>query len=341
MDTREVTSSARLVVAPAGLPVDVLSAGVRWSRAVVVVTVVAVLAASALPAGPDDVLVLALVGAGLVAGLPHGAIDHRVAAGLTGWPTVVVAGGYAAVAALTWVLLTVASPVALVAVLVLSVAHFGLGELEVVRETTGWHPSRVVGAAVAVAGTGALLLPLARAGAELGQVAGSISPQLGGLLLHPPLRVAIAVVWVVAAGIAGVAAARSRRYGVLLDVVLVGLLGAVAPPLVAFAIWFGGWHGLRHCARLLGVEPRCAVLVAEGRPGRAVGVLARLAAWPTLAALVVLAGLIVVGASAPDTTTAVGKTLLVLLALTVPHMLVVLWLDRGAHATDPAARRTT
>ena len=56
-----------------------------------------------------------------------------------------------------------AGPLALVAVLALSVAHFGLGELEVVRATTGWRPGRAVAVAIGVAGTGALLLPLARA----------------------------------------------------------------------------------------------------------------------------------------------------------------------------------
>jgi Brp/Blh family beta-carotene 15,15'-monooxygenase len=114
----------------------------------------------------------------------------------------------------------------------------------------------------------------------------------------------------------------------VLDIVLVGVLGAVAPPLVAFAVWFGGWHALRHCARLLTVDPPSAALIALGHPRRAVGGLARAARWPSLAAVVVLAALVVASATAADPAAAVGTTLVVLLALTVPHMLVVLGIDR-------------
>jgi Brp/Blh family beta-carotene 15,15'-monooxygenase len=115
---------------------------------------------------------------------------------------------------------------------------------------------------------------------------------------------------------------------VVVDVLLVGALGLLAPPLVAFAVWFGGWHSLRHCTRLLTVEPRSAGLLAVGRPGAAVRALARLALWPTLAAVAALVALLVATAAAADPAQAVGGTLLVLLALTVPHMLVVLGLDR-------------
>ncbi|MCY7395497.1 MAG: hypothetical protein LH468_04950, partial [Nocardioides sp.] len=83
-------------------------------------------------------------------------------------------------------------------------------------------------------------------------------------------------------------------------------------------------------ARLLGVDARSAGLLARGRPADAVMALARSALWPTLAAVSVLAVLVVLTASAADSSTAVAQTLLVLLALTVPHMLVVLWLDRRA-----------
>lgn len=289
--------------------------------------VVLALAATRLPHPAQDVLVLVLVAAGLLAGLPHGSVDHRLAAELTGWSTPVVAAVYAALAVLAWVLLTVTGPAALMVVVALSVAHFGLGELEVVWETTGWRPSPTVAVAVAVAGTGALLLPLARSGQQLAEVATSISPQLGTLLAEAPVRIALAGIWVAAATLAASAALRAHKHAVVLDIVLVGALGAVAPPLVAFAVWFGGWHALRHCARLLTVDTRSADLLADGQPRRAVVALARLAAWPTLAAVVVLAGLLLATLTAADPSAAVGATLLVLLALTVPHMLVVLWLD--------------
>lgn len=309
-------------------PADVVAVSVRWSRSVLVGTLALSLVASALPAAGQNAVVLVLVAVGLVVGMPHGAVDHVLAARLTGRPTPVVAAAYAAVAALTWALLVTIGPLALVPVVALSLGHFALGELEVVRSSMGWRPGPVVAVAVAVAGTGALLLPLARSGPELAGVAASISPELGVLLAATPSRIGLAVFWAVAATLAGLAAVRARQPGVLLDIVLVGALGALAPPLVAFAAWFGGWHSLRHCARLLTVDESAAALIAAGHPRQAIRGLARVALGPTLAALVVLAGLVAVTASAADPAAAVGAALLVLLALTVPHMLVVLWLDR-------------
>jgi Brp/Blh family beta-carotene 15,15'-monooxygenase len=306
----------------------VLDAGARWSRVVVAVVAVGGPVLSALPPVAADPAVSVLVGLGLLAGLPHGAVDHRLAAALTGLPAPLVALAYGGAAVVTWGLLVLAGPLALVAVLALSVAHFGLGELEVVRATTGWRPDRAVAVAIGVAGTGALLLPLARAGDRLAAVAASISPDLGLLLASGTVRAAVGGTWLLAAVVAVAAAARAGRRAVVVDVLLVGALGLLAPPLVAFAVWFGGWHSLRHCARLLTVEPRSADLVADGRPRAAARALARLALWPTLAAVAALVALLVATAAADDPGQAVGGTLLVLLALTVPHMVVVLWLDR-------------
>lgn len=320
----------------------VLAAGMRWSRWVVLGTLVTTVVVALLPVQVSPTVVLVLAGLGLLAGLPHGSLDHLVAATLTGRSILVVTTVYAGGAVLTWLLLSLVGPVAIVAVLLLSAAHFGLGELELVRETTDWYLSRPVAVALAVSSTGALLLPLARAGDPLSGVATSISPGLGELIGAGPVRVSLAAVWAVGAVVTVIAALRARRYAAVLDVVLVGSLGALAPPLLAFAVWFGGWHGLRHCARLLTVDDRCAELIERGHPRQAVATLVRLAAWPTAAAALTLAGLLVFTATAADPTAALGRTLVVLLALTVPHMLVVWWLDTtavtGRRSTSGGAR---
>src|SRR5205823_5724486 len=93
-----------------------------------------------------------------------------------------------------WLVLAVVV-LSLVPVLVLSLVHFALGELEFIRETSGWRPGRVVTAALAVAGTGALLLPLARAGRQLAGVASSVSPELGLVLASGPVRITLVAVW--------------------------------------------------------------------------------------------------------------------------------------------------
>ncbi len=308
---------------------NVLGLAVTWSRRIVIATVLGtVVMAALLPAALASTLALLLVGAGLVAGLPHGSVDHLLASRLTGRSPVGVTVAYAVAAVLAWVLLSAAGPVALGAVVALSVLHFGLGEVQVHTRTTGWRPHRVVATALAIAGTGALLLPLARSGEQMQGVAAAISPAVADVVGADPTRLALAALWIGAAGVAGVAALRAGKPMVAVDIVLVGVLGAVAPPLVAFAVWFGGWHALRHTGRLLIIEPGCAALISAGRPRDAVRRLAQLAAWPSAAAVAVLAAVVAFTVTAPDLEVAIAEILRLLLALTVPHMLIVLWLDR-------------
>ena len=310
-------------------PEQVLGTAASWSRRIVVATVlVGVCCAAVLPAALASAVTLAVAGVGLVVGLPHGSIDHLLASRLTGRSPVLVTLAYAGAAAVAWLLLVALGPVALGAVVVLSIVHFGSGELETQRSTTGWRPAGTVAGALAVAGTGALLLPLARSGDQLQGVATAVSPDVAAVLAGNPLRLGIVVLWLGAAIVAVTAALRAGHRSVAVDVVLIGALGALAPPLVAFAVWFGGWHALRHGGRLLLTEPGCAALVAADRTGDAVRRLARLAAWPSSAAVGTLVALVGFTVAAPDPTSAIAEVLRVLLALTVPHMLVVAWLDR-------------
>jgi hypothetical protein len=80
---------------------------------------------------------------------------------------------------------------------------------------------------------------------------------------------------------------------------------------------------------LLSHEPGCAALLRGGRRGAAVGRLAKLAAAPSIAAVIAVIVLGGVTALAPEPATVVAEVLRLLLALTVPHMVVVMWLDRS------------
>jgi Brp/Blh family beta-carotene 15,15'-monooxygenase len=307
-----------------------LATAATWSRWLLVGTALA--AGShliGLPAVSAPV-VLALAGLGLVAGVPHGAADHAVVANLAGdRSVVVVAAVYAGAAAAAWALLQWADPAALIAVVALSALHFGLGELEVARRLTGWRPPRLVAPAIVVAGAGALLLPLARGGEQLSAVATTVSPGLARALGWAPLHTGLVAVWLLGALVAVIASLRAAHPAVALDVLILGAVGLLAPPLLAFAVWFGGWHSLRHCARLLTIEPGCAALLTAGQRREAVLRLARLAAAPSLAACTALAALAWLTASASDPPAVLAQVLRLLLALTVPHALVVLWADRN------------
>ena len=195
---------------------------------------------------------------------------------------------------------------------------------------TGWRPARPIAVAIAIAGCGALVLPLARSGDQLSRVAAAISPGLAPLIDGRPLEISLVGIWLVAALVAVIGSIRSGQIWIALDIVLVGSLGMLAPPLVAFAVWFGGWHAIRHCARMLTVDPDCAALVSSGRDRAAVLRLIRLAALPSVAALATVAILGWITVTASDPTVVVAEILRLLLALTVPHMVVVWWLDRAS-----------
>lgn len=308
---------------------DVLSMSVALSRGIVLAAVVAGIGLSAMPPGRlVTSFTLVIAGVGLLVGLPHGSVDHLLAIRSTGRPIPVVMTAYAALAVLTWVGLSAAGQVALGSVLVLSLVHFGLGEMQVYRRCLGWPSGRTVSIAVAVAGTGALLLPLARSGDLVQVIAAALSPTLASILAVDAVRLGLGTLWILAAGVTVLAAVRAGQRTVVLDIALIGLLGTTAPPLVAFAVWFGGWHAVRHTGRLLSTEPGCAELVAVGRTGAAVRRFARLGRWPSMAACIGLVLLLAATATAPDLELAVAELLRVLLALTVPHMVIVFWLDR-------------
>lgn len=308
-----------------------LEAAATWSRWLIAGAVlVAGGQAVGLPSLSSSVT-LAIVGVGFLAGLPHGGVDHVVAMRLAGNRSIwQVVAAYAGVAAVAWGLLEWTGPLALVVVVAFSALHFGLGEFEVAREMTGWRPGRLLTAAAVISGSGALILPLARSGEQFTAVAAAVSPGLAEFISAAPLRIGLLATWLLAASVTVVASLLSGHVAIAIDTALIAALGLLVPPLVCFAVWFGGWHALRHSARLLSEEPGCAALLARGRTRDAVRRLAGLAAPPTVAALTAVIALGWFTVSAPDPTAVLAEVLRLLLALTVPHMVVVMWLDRSA-----------
>jgi Brp/Blh family beta-carotene 15,15'-monooxygenase len=307
---------------------------VACSRWLIVATVL--LAAGqmfGLPPLPSSV-VLVIAGAGFLAGIPHGGVDHLLALRLAGdRPIALVVAAYAGLAAVAWVFLQWGGPLALLAVVALGALHFGLGQLEVTRELTGWRPGRLTATAIVVAGSGALVLPLARSGDDFASVASAVSPGLAQVIGAEPVRAGLLLVWLGAALVAVTTSSLAGHTSVALDTVLIGALGLLLPPLVAFAVWFGGWHALRHSARMLAQEAGCSALFAAGLRRAAVLPLARLAAWPSAMAVSAVVALGWFTVTASDPTGMLAQVLRLLLALTVPHMLVVMWLDRSEAIT--------
>ena len=272
-------------------------------------------------------VVVALIA--LAVGIPHGALDHLVtlprtsAAKMAVFILVYVAVAIAAVVALlTW------SVIGFIGVVVMSAVHFGIGDAafisEIDRRSSDQKPFQKYLYAAA-AGTLPVVIPLVSE--KSNSALEKVNPQL--LDWHQGLNNDLLLWTMVLTAIVLLRLVQKRRDGEAIDLVLLYLLAVTAPPLVAFAVYFGCWHAMRHTARLTLTLPSSQAAFAEGNLKRAF-IKAVLPGTPALIGTFVVAAAIVIfrGDSLDDQF--LWVTLVVVWALTVPHMAVTARLDRKA-----------
>jgi Brp/Blh family beta-carotene 15,15'-monooxygenase len=272
-------------------------------------------------------VVVALIA--LAVGIPHGALDHLVtlprtsAAKMAVFILVYVAVAIAAVVALlTW------SVIGFIGVVLMSAVHFGIGDAafisEIDRRSVDQKPFQKYLYAAA-AGTLPVVIPLVSE--KSNSALEKVNPQL--LDWHQGLNNDLMLWTMVLTAIVLLRLVQKRRDGEAIDLVLLYLLAVTAPPLVAFAVYFGCWHAMRHTARLTLTLPSSQAAFAEGNLKRAF-IKAVLPGTPALIGTFVVAAAIVIfrGDSLDDQF--LWVTLVVVWALTVPHMAVTARLDRKA-----------
>ncbi len=272
-------------------------------------------------------VVVALIA--LAVGIPHGALDHLVtlprtsAAKMAVFILVYVAVAIAAVVALlTW------NVIGFIGVVVMSAVHFGIGDAafisEIDRRSVDQKPLQKYLYASA-AGTLPVVIPLVSQ--KSNSALEKVNPQL--LDWHQGLNNDLMLWTMVLTAIVLLRLVQKRRDGEAIDLVLLYLLAVTAPPLVAFAVYFGCWHAMRHTARLTLTLPNSQAAFAEGNLKRAF-IKAVLPGTPALIGTFIVAAAIVIfrGDSLDDQF--LWVTLVVVWALTVPHMAVTARLDRKA-----------
>lgn len=265
-----------------------------------------------------------IVVAGLLVALPHGAVDHlapRWRSTERAVPVVVLVAGYVVLALVSWGLLRAWPLVGLVILLVLSVVHFGLGEATFhgLRSGSG-RASRGAGLSLALV---AVILPLLTHAAAAAPYLHAMVPSWDGRL-GPAWEKGLVVGVLSVALLTALTALLGGQRIVAAEILLLVILAVAAPPAVAVATYVGWWHAVRHTA----------VLVTEERAltgRRAVGSLVQRAAAPTTAAALTLVGLWLWAGG--DAMSFVSEQIWLLAALTVPHGLVVAWLDRTRERT--------
>lgn len=264
-------------------------------------------------------LVIALIA--LLVGIPHGAIDHLITiprtsqrkftAFIVGYILIAILAGWAIA---TWNLL------GFQIVVVMSALHFGFGDAAYRNEETVYlkddkYPFWVEIAYAIPAGLLPVVLPL------------TDSRTLGALERIQPTLInwagsnANAIrSYTLVLGVACILLLiTTRYYSHALDLVLLALLAITAPPLIAFAIYFGFWHAIRHTARLVPKLDGAMKFIDQENPKRAIAAAVIPGLYAIAGTFVLAFGLMI---ASPDkfSSSMLWSTLVIIWALTVPHM---------------------
>ena len=264
----------------------------------------------------------------LAIGIPHGALDHLVTlpkAQPKKMAIFIVV--YVAVAIVAVVGILKFNTVGFIFVLFMSAVHFGIGDAafinEIDKRTDAPHKlNRWF--YIPAAGFTPVFIPLVNSAST--EALASVNPALinwhGGL--DSEILLAITAFALISIGVM----ALTKRYRETLDLTLLLLLAHLAPPLIAFAVYFGCWHAMRHTARLTLSLPRSSENLTQGMLRKAFSN-AVIPGLPALIGTFVVAGLLTL--SGQDFTDEFfWMALVVVWALTVPHMAVTAKLDRVA-----------
>jgi Brp/Blh family beta-carotene 15,15'-monooxygenase len=299
----------------------------------------------------------------VVLGLPHGAVDHLAAARLDGSEVgsetaidrplaavgvlYVLAGG---TYLLTWLLAPAASFVLFIA---LTWFHWGQGDLyvlTVVPERTHLRSPAQRLLCVCLRGGLPMVVPLLAFPEVYREIARAVTGLFdpGAIAALDPVfalgtRLALGAglaalsIGALALGYRRVETAAQRRTW-RLDAAETALLWGyflLVPPILAVGLYFCLWHSLRHVVRVIALGDGSGDSGTEpGTPGGGRSVLgefarfAREAAPLTAGALVIFLGLYVV-APVDDVPGLIALYLVLLAILTLPHVLVVTWMDRA------------
>lgn len=293
---------------------------------------------------PLSVQLIPLLLSAVILGLPHGAIDHlvpgRVARTPLNWMQMtLLLVGYLLVAGLVMGLWWLSPSLGFVFFILLTWLHWGLGDLHAALAFTdaGFLVNRPLRLMTAVVRGGLpMLVPLVAFPADYARAATSIIEVLGGTdapgwafttEFRGVVAVAFGVLVVITLAATYVLTLQTGRGGDWYlyagETLLLLLYFAVVPPFLAVGLYFCLWHSTRHIARLILLQP-----LVDDKIGLAFGRFMKAAAPLTGVSLIMLVGLYFVVPTTPDDALSLVALYLVLIAaLTLPHTLVVMWLD--------------
>jgi Brp/Blh family beta-carotene 15,15'-monooxygenase len=294
----------------------------------VAMAIVASLVAAQLIGSKDLTWQVAIALFALAVGIPHGALDHFVTVPRTNKKIMfifisiyVLVACVAVLAILKWNVL------GFQIVVLMSLLHFGVGDSAFLNELDrlkGISSSRLPTTFVVLAfGSIPVVLPLINSSSTsaLSQVNTNLIDWHQGF--DQGLRSIVLALFIVAL----VALVITKRFRDVIDLFLLAALAVLTPPLIAFAVYFGCWHAMRHTARLTLVLPESLSAYEQGKALKAFWS-AVLPGTPALIGAFILAAVLWIYGNVDKSF--FWFVLTIVWALTVPHMIVTAKLDRKA-----------
>ena len=300
----------------------------RWSRIGTVGTLIllALIRAFTSEISLSIQLIIALIA--LLCGIPHGAIDHLIAIPST--PRIRFLGYiiiYIAIALLAGWCIASWNLIGFQLVLLMSALHFGFGDASYINEERDAqgverNPFWVETLYALPAGFLPVMLPLTdhRTLKALNRIHPTLDHWAGS---HTQIiRMSVLLL----ALIAIIVLAITARLSLAVDLLLLALLSIFAPPLIAFATYFGFWHALRHTARLVPKLSKADALANVGRWRTAIWA-AIIPGLYAIAGTVGIALLLMVFNPGKFSSSLLWSTLVIIWSLTVPHMMTTAGFD--------------
>lgn len=266
--------------------------------------------------------------AALAIGIPHGALDHLVTLPKSR-PLVMVSfiSVYVLIAIVAVIAILEFNVVGFIFVLVMSAVHFGIGDAAFISELDRRQPVsvRLPRAIYAMsAGSIPVLIPLVNSAST--DALAQVNPSLIDWHQGYDQEILTVVITIACISIARLIVRKRIREAV--DIGSLLALALLTPPLIAFALYFGCWHAMRHTARLTLSLETSQRAYASGNIAAAF-LKAVLPGIPALLGTFFIAAILAIrGQEFNDDF--FWMALVVVWALTVPHMAVTAKLDRNA-----------
>jgi Brp/Blh family beta-carotene 15,15'-monooxygenase len=212
-------------------------------------------------------------------------------------------------------------------VIVMSAVHFGIGDAAFVSELDRRRPTsvRLPRAIYAIsAGSIPVFIPLVNSAST--DALAQVNPTLIDWHQGYDQEILTAIITIACISIARLTV--RKRYREAVDIGLLLALALMTPPLIAFALYFGCWHAMRHTARLTLSLETSQRAYADGNV-RSAFLKAVIPGLPALVGTFFIAGILAIRGQ-EFTDDFFWMALVVVWALTVPHMAVTAKLDRRA-----------